>query len=149
MFKNEKINSIKKMITSVEEDLETVFSELLSILKKTDENISPYSFYDTYDKDRAEKVKNRVYEYFINNIPLNEIEHELSKEFSLSNNEIKNMVEMRIKILKKWAEPKKIYAAACMKQNGIKIKDIAKTLNVKPFQVSKMLILNKQESRNN
>ena len=34
MFKNEKINSIKKMITSVEEDLETVFSELLSILKK-------------------------------------------------------------------------------------------------------------------
>ena len=149
MIKNEKINSIKKMITSVEEDLETVFSELLSILKKTDENISPYSFYDTYDKDRAEKVKNRVYEYFINNIPLNEIEHELSKEFSLSNNEIKNMVEMRIKILKKWAEPKKIYAAACMKQNGIKIKDIAKTLNVKPFQVSKMLILNKQESRNN
>lgn len=149
MFKNEKINSIKRMITSVEEDLETVFSELLSILKKTDENISPYSFYDTYEKDRAEKVKNRVYEYFINNIPLNEIEHELSKEFSLSNNEVKNMVEMRIKILKKWAEPKKIYAAACMKQNGIKIKDIAKTLNVKPFQVSKMLILNKQESRNN
>ena len=137
------------MINSVEEDLETVFSELLSILKKTDENISPYSFYDTYGKDRANKIKKRVYEYFVNNIPLSEIESELSKEFNLSNIEIKNLIDMRIKILKRWAEPKKIYAAACLKQNGIKIKDIAKTLNVKPFQVSKMLILNKQASRNN
>lgn len=140
MLKNEKIRHLENAVRSVEEDLSTLLAELLDIIEET-ENQIPYETNQS-GRDRLNAMKRRVYEYFINNIPLFEIEKEISIEFNASGDEIKNVVDNHFKILKKLQDPKKVYAALCLKKNGIKIKDIAKTLNIKPFQVSKILNLN-------
>ena len=139
MLKNEKIEKLENMIKSIEEDTETLFSELFYLLKQTEKQIIVDPRSSTPYQAKLDEIKKRVYEYFVNNMTLHQIENEISKEFHISTDEMKNVVDMHFKILSKNMQPQKIYAALCMRKNGIKVKDIAKTLNLKPFQVSKIL----------
>jgi len=138
MFYDDEINSLKRQIDDAKEDVLTLFYQIYKFIDNI-ENKRPYYISDNIIKQRMANIRKKIYEYFINDMKLNDVCENIALEFSTDNEETEKIVVWYYKHLLKIAEPRQMYAAKMLKKNGISTKDIAKTLNLSISKTYKIL----------